>query len=225
MERPIIFSGAMIRAIIDGRKTQTRRVWKPRYHSDARLLRRDTVDSMPAAEAAAYLARVSVCPYGAPGDTLWVRETWRTLSCSRGAGEPCEVQYRAGGIEERAAKEPVGRDIIASERGPGESTDPLGRAWRPSIFMPRWASRLTLRIESVRVERLHDISEEDALAEGITWDPGPLTGPARSEFAAKWDTINGRRAPWASNPWVWVVTFAPSPRPRDGAVDSAQPQL
>lgn len=243
-ERPILFSGPMVRAILDGRKTQTRRVVNPQPTWIANSGRWEWPIPKSRVNAGCCTSVVTASrewweyltpsqyPYGQPGDTLWVRETWRTLSASGGGGEPREVQYRAGGIEDRPSRDPVGRDIIPSQRGPGEVLDPLGRAWRPSIFMPRWASRLTLRIKSVRVERLHDISEDDARAEGMTpcgrcsgsgIDPVRVGGvdpdwcsecgggsqciTFRDAFAQGWDTINGKRAAWASNPWAWLVSF------------------
>lgn len=127
--RPILFSAPMVRAILDGTKTQTRRALKGAQPADP-------VDRWLAA------GQVLRCPYGALGDTLWVRETWR--------GDP--VEYRAD----------------THSHGPADgSRDAESVNWRPSIFMPRWASRLTLRITEVRVERLQEISEDDAAAEGV----------------------------------------------------------
>jgi hypothetical protein len=152
------------------------------------------------------------CPYGVPGDRLWVRETWGGDDCSGYA-------YRADHPD------------WARFQGDGEQPD---SAWRPSIHMPRRASRLLLEVTSVRAERLHDISEEDAIAEGVAihvdatdCPPGmvrPLHQLTRSPmlhagikasaenayrwaYACLWESINGKRAPWASNPWVWVLSF------------------
>lgn len=130
------------------------------------------------------------CPYGQPGDRLWVREAWARDD------EDGQLMYRAD----------VGRDLCAD-------------AWRPSIHMPRWASRITLEVTAVRVERLQDISEADAQAEGVIpkWEPG-CSGrlmdafggfsfrPAASAYAELWEQINGPGA-WDANPWVWVVEF------------------
>lgn len=201
-EQPILFSGAMVRAILAGRKTQTRRAVK-----DAPL------------GAAAYCLGVYKgvwgihedvnrdegvhrfkCPYGVPGDRLWVRETWapsRALddvpTMRLASGFPCE--YRAGGTSIDGLERLV-------ERG----------GWRPSIFMPRKASRILLEVTEVRVERLQGISEADAMAEGVDAVsmadiPRQATMSRRADFAQIWDLINGKRAPWASNPWVWVVGF------------------
>ena len=198
-ERPILFSSEMVRAIIDGRKTQTRRVVKPQ----------------PAAGLP--------CPYGAPGDRLWVRETFASF---RAEGQP---------VTPRDARYVVLRDG-AQVYADGKTYPPLAAyaagafdaiKWRPSIHMPRWASRITLEVVSVRVERVQSITEEDARAEGVDWaaphpygerwdddreDPrevGYSTGGsfARDNFRRLWDSINGKRASWASNPWVWAVEF------------------
>ena len=192
-ERPILFSGPMVRAILEGRKTQTRRVLKPsaylrRYNDERRL----NLSEAQLLDAKAHAARVNIgrglpSPCGAPGDTLWVRETWAPSRFK--AGDP-NYAYRADG-----EREGVGR-------------------WRPSIHMPRRASRLTLRIKSVRVERLQEISEADAIAEGVLRTGGRAQlqpnhfRPARELFSELWDSINEDRAPWASNPWVWVVEFS-----------------
>ena len=179
-ERPILFSAEMVRAILDGRKTQTRRAIKPvptfngggACH-DADALQQDYVEP--------YWVFPKICKYGAPGDLLWVRETWFDPQMDGG-----RVLY--------AADQP--------------EVHPIHRR-RPSIHMPRWASRITLRITDVRVERLQDISEDDARAEG--W-PGPITEtgfPIASPlawFANVWTSINGAGA-CEANPWVWVIEF------------------
>ena len=171
-ERPILFSGPMVRAILDGRKTQTRRIVKPQ----------------PAAAPSVNKAQYWVgCPYGGVGTRLWVRETWRSISSGT----------REGGFDYRA------NDPSASGVG--------FTAWKPSIHMPRVASRITLEITAVRVERLKDISAEDAKAEGISnvFD-AVFLGKARSVeaacYATLWESINGEGS-WAVNPWVWVVEF------------------
>ncbi|AZG14967.1 hypothetical protein [Cupriavidus pauculus] len=227
-ERPILFSGAMVRAILDGRKTQTRRVVKPVpdiVHGD--IVARHTPKDM----ALGRLGEIIPCPYGAPGDRLWVRETFRFTSDFDGdsparVGERCidagytkpwaPIHYEADG--ER-------RDWMWVGTPPARDVSP-GKT-RVSIHMPRWASRITLEITSVLVERLNDCSEEDALAEGV-FKPGPSgnlpigpcvervsdgneivycqRGMATAEYRELWDQINGAGA-WAANPWVWVVEF------------------
>jgi hypothetical protein len=234
-ERPILFSGPMVRAILAGRKTQTRRLMTPPPSEFV-----PNENRHPPRHAAAYFdaycseARTESnprgmsdrwcwwtpddrqgpdwirCPYGAPGDRLWVRETWRRTSDVDGRDDILE--YKAGGT----------RLIVDSEAGltiaHGEhrATSVLP-TWKPSIYLPRWASRITLEVAGVRVERLQAISEADAVAEGVdgsetatapqdTVDVAGMT-PARGAFACLWESINGKRAPWASNPWVWVVEF------------------
>lgn len=223
-ERPIIFSAPMVQAILDGKKTQTRRVIKPQPESkiDALGKARDAVlrsggnvyfcdHSDTSAHDTPYV--LATCPYGQPGDRLWVRETW----CFRedpynedGEHDNTCVHYRADGYEVIALDDDGFRkwNKDRSEASP----------WRPSIYMPRWASRITLEITKVRVERLNDISESDARAEGITdggcWNCGesepcgcadPLPMPCDS-FARLWQQLHGD-ASWFSNPWVWVIEF------------------
>lgn len=180
-ERPILFSGPMVRAILEGRKTQTRRI----------LSARDLAEMQPDADtdepAVVQSLRFS------PGDRLWVKETFTRI---RGNG--IRLWYRADG-------EPLDRDGNVMPTTPGEPR------WASPLFMRRIDSRLTLEVTGVRVERLQDITEEDARAEGVepfdTGNAGDDRFSAREQFAALWDTINGKRAPWASNPWVWVVAF------------------
>jgi len=170
--RPILFSSPMVRAILDGSKTQTRRSF-------------------------AGTLGVTPCPYGVPGDRLWVRETF-VQGHPSDAGEvrydlPLRYWYRADGD----------LDMWAGEDGHAGDVP-----WRPSIHMPRAASRITLEITDVRVERLQAISEEDALAEGVPFvQNDPFERTARREFQDLWDSLNAKRAPWASNPWVWCLTF------------------
>jgi len=182
-ERPILFSGPMVRAILAGQKTVTRRV--------AKMTATGTVKE-PRGHRRWHPKDPDVwvaCPYGVPGDTLWVRETWGST-------------WQAG--EHRADAGIVYR-----------ATDPdwdtmTGWRWRPSIHMPRWASRLTLRVTSVRVERLQDITESDARLEGIT--DGGCANPrpdARDGFAGLWHDLNGYDGPnsWHANPYVWRIGF------------------
>jgi hypothetical protein len=181
----------MIRAILAGTKTQTRRVCK---HYGAMM---------------SHFEHAGPSPYGGVGDTLWVRETWAIhfmfddLSPAAAyAQHPDNRWYRADG------------DDALSDRGCPAS----GRRgkWRPSIHMPRAASRLTLRVTSVRVERLQEITDADAIAEGIVDARGTTTlhadEPLSSQlphlaFRALWESLNAERAPWASNPFVWVIAF------------------
>jgi hypothetical protein len=183
-ERPILFSGAMVRAILDGTKTQTRRIVKVRGLEFIGGKGQENDPSAwgypyPDREGYADLTDGIPCPYGKPGDCLYVRETWS----DRGDMRPF---YRAD-------QEPY---------------LPYGGRWKPSIHMPRWASRITLEVESVRVERLNDCSMDDALAEGVS-DRDPETGAwqnPKEEYADLWESINGPGS-WDANPLVWVVTF------------------
>ena len=195
-ERPILFSGAMVRAILEGRKTQMRRAVKlPADADDVSYWTTPTGRSQVgyADPGVNYWTtrgnHIDPCPYGQPGDRLWVRETFYP--------SPCDIPTFCGFY--RATDEE--RDV----------------KWKPSIFMPRALSRITLEVVGVRVERLQEISEADAIAEGIVplWlDGSPIrhdgTGAiCRSHFQNLWDSINGKRADaaWADNPWVWVVEF------------------
>ncbi|MDW9972060.1 hypothetical protein GOB98_18470 [Sinorhizobium meliloti] len=189
-DRPILFSGPMVRALLDGRKTQTRRMLKPQP------------DDILEGQIPRQL-RIAI------GDRLWARETWQGLSF--GDYQPtksrlCEVRY--------AATDPCA-DLDAEARG---------YPWRPSIFMPRWASRLTLIVTDVRVEQLQDISEADAIAEGIErhhsgWMPYSTAfyeadgvTPAnyhldpRESYRSLWNKINGFGA-WEANPWIACYSF------------------
>jgi hypothetical protein len=186
-ERPILFNGKMVRAILDGRKTQTRRVIKPQPLGIDQYTTWIVNDAWQT-------GHVDVdCPYGAPGDRLWVRETF-TAPMEYNGFKPSEL--------------PENCDFIYREESPGYRIKELGSRWFPSIFMPRWASRITLEVTAVRVERVQDISPKDALAEG---DVEALTNPRHKETSIDWyhnlwDSINGAGS-WASNPWVWVVEF------------------
>lgn len=195
-ERPILFSGSMVRAMLAGTKTQTRRA--------AKVESTLGIDSILAprragGHAATYLLpdqaaeAAACCPYGQPGDRLWVRETWcRKWDDERGFLDEC--WYRAS--------DPDVVSVDAMEKSP----------WKPSIHMPRWASRISLEITGVRVERLQDINEQDAAAEGVaTWAPGALSPDSLNadpsdQFRWLWCSINGPDS-WAQNPWVWVVEF------------------
>lgn len=199
--RPILFSGEMIRALLDGRKTQTRRVVKPQPPKDcydAAYWKPDPRISGSADPGFYYwdsngLQRI-LCPFGQPGNLLWVRETWRQ-------GFP-KTSF-SDGIIYRADK--------AKALGMQEYAD--HHKWKPSIHMKRKHSRLTLKITDVRVERVQDISEDDAIAEGvdaisIAAVPRQATWSRRGDFAQLWDTLNAKRSyGWDENPWVWVISF------------------
>jgi len=208
-ERPILFSAPMVRAILASEKTVTRRVVKPQPPHGCTY-------AINGAQSAAVCASVSQtgepmfvpptgrsknhllpCPYGAPGDRLWVRETWRAEELRGGVNEGLDgIRFAADN-----GFVPIENTLEASVRwGHAQS----GKAWRPSIHIPRWASRITLEVVSVRVERLCSLDDSEAIREGI-----PAAGDVRpfARFAELWDAINGDRAPWASDPWVWRVEF------------------
>lgn len=199
-ERPILFADAMARAVFRGKKSQTRRLVKTELEYDGGAYWQDKNGDLRPIESA--------CPYGAPGDRLWVRETWSRDGCQHKCGHlGCHTIYRADSIDAIGAYGCV--------------------KWKPSIHMPRWASRIDLEVTGVRVERLQGISEADAVEEGIREEgSGCICPPEKfedgvrycgacglrivdwvDEFAQLWDSINGARASWASNPWVWVVEF------------------
>ncbi len=193
-EHPILFSAPMIRAILDGRKTMTRRVIK----NVPEILM--IGQPLPELVEAYKNAWIKTCPYQ-PGDHLWVREAWGVA--------PCYNIYAPRNIPLSSR-----RHVDYKADGP-EYWGVHADKWRPSIFMPRWASRITLEVEAVRVERLQDITEEDAVAEGFVsqWDEDADSsyehGPsARELFAALWDSLNAKRNyGWVTNPFVWVITF------------------
>ena len=225
-ERPIIFSGGMVHAILEGRKTQTRRIVRPqpyfvpvREHWQWDGAHGHASWSGDRPQAAALLGLREHCPYGRPGDRLWVRETWRVSSSGRHYPSRWTTVY----VEWREQQKVRGRERGRQHRSEWFCTDDehdalMRRAygnnrsatWRPSIHMPRWASRITLEVTAVRIERLQDISEEDAIAEGFTPERGAVgqavrPGP-RDWFAKGWRKMHGEES-WDANPWVWVVSF------------------
>ena len=194
-ERPILFNGTNVRRLLDGRKTMTRRVvrWPPWVDDEDRL--KLSIQN-PATGLAFYSDGVPVkrftCPYGVPGDRLWVRETWKPGKS--GGGIP-RLEITFG-------------DSITWREGCPESM--AGGPWKPSIFMPKWACRLWLEVTDVRVERLQEITEEDAVAEGVERGRmGPISvWSYRAGFWTSWNAIYAKRGhSWESNPWVWVVSF------------------
>jgi hypothetical protein len=191
-ERPIVFSAPMVRAILEGRKTQTRRIVKTGFILEHCLFNLD--DGAIEVKAELCSGRVK-CPYGKTGDRLWVRETW--------AGKAV-LNWQMQGFDQETVEvfNPSCINYMASTPGV------FVKKWRSPIHMPRWASRITLEVESVKVERLNDCSLDDALAEGVSdrdQDTGAWQNP-KEQYADLWESINGPGS-WDANPWVWVVSF------------------
>ncbi|MFF6743141.1 hypothetical protein ACET5C_17155 [Pseudomonas aeruginosa] len=220
-ERPILFTGPMVRAILEGRKTVTRRVMKYQPHEDASVTvgnynitvvdRHGEQQPRPEAFGAWWSdgERGCICPHGQPGDRLWVREAWAA-----------DAQVDAIAPRDLSQGEPIWYPADFSVRQTGCSMISKGRG-RPSIHMPRWASRILLEITAVRVERLHDITEDQAEEEGVerpenitnvdVWDGAErelfnAMNQPRARFRRLWSDINGSES-WDANPWVWVVEF------------------
>ncbi|WP_225182133.1 ASCH domain-containing protein [Pectobacterium aroidearum] len=190
-ERPIIFNAEMVRAILDGRKTQTRRVVRHQPDEDG-LARLSGGPWMDTSE------KVYRCPYGEVGDRLWVREAFRVHSR---ATDVATLVYRAS---ERNSWTEQTRRVPVSACGKPVSPE----KWTPSIHMPRWASRITLEITAVRVERLASISNADAAKEGYPANPEPYGGQMDQWlwFRQLWDGIYPDKS-FKVNPWVWVIEF------------------
>lgn len=221
-ELPILFSTPMVRAILDGRKTVTRRVVKPQpphikywaltyfdcdKNGNPKIVCPDDTDN---SGIKAWADKVKVpCK---PGDRLWVRETWRPVNADK-FHEGAAIDYAAD----------WNADYFENSR---EKTCCNGGKWKPSIHMPKWAARIWLEVTAVRVERLQEISEEDAKAEGIKsyWaephrDVAPFIGAGkelgvdlchtrRKAFQQLWEHLNAKRGyGWNTNPWVWVIEF------------------
>ncbi|MDY6867005.1 MAG: hypothetical protein SVT56_03750 [Chloroflexota bacterium] len=256
-ERPILFSGEMVRAILEGSKTQTRRVIKPqpevKYVAGYGIGKNMCGDAWTPIQNNTPTEKdwkrfcsklIKYCPHGVVGDRLWVRETWRV----RGwwPDEPFNIQYRAdmshqqmqGDIDpdweeriwEQITEEMDSAGVPYDEDGVYQFEGEPPLKWRPSIFMPRAASRILLEVTDVRVERLQEISQNDARNEGVNvwwWkaaDGFAEIGPFDYEFNSKhvpenkrdykkgfidlWNSINAKRGySWDENPWVWVVKF------------------
>lgn len=199
-ERPILFSAPMVRALLAGTKTQTRREAK-------KLVRHPDLGNLYTAGALVMEHEPRhvierACPYGQPGDRLWVRESWMpdppiddSWASTQWAG--CR-DGKIAGVPERFRHPRFCNYAADWLHGPV--------SWTPSIHMPRWASRILLEITDVRVERLQDITRGDAMAEGCPFPNMANATSPRDWYAALWEEINGGGS-WDANPWVWVVEF------------------
>lgn len=218
-ERPIPFTGPEVLAVLEGRKTQARRPIKPQPS----VVEGGTAFFVGHGQGGpGSLDRIIRCPFGQPGDRLWVRETFSRRDDTR------IVAYRADGEcgawlddgdGERIWNRHGGIIEVPGSGGPSWGLANYGGRWRPSIHMPRWASRITLEVTRVRVERVQEISEEDAKAEGTlllvegvivpgSVPPERVALTHRDFFQDSWDRTYAKRGSWwASNPWVWVVEF------------------
>ncbi|HDE2636023.1 hypothetical protein WDU25_25080 [Klebsiella pneumoniae] len=208
-ERGMIFNAEMVRALLDGRKTQTRRPIKWKQTRFTEIGEREDGSKWPWSEDAEHACDFwHPCPFGAVGDRIWVREAFRVHSR---ATDVATLVYKAS--ERNSWTEQTRRVPVAVCNKPATP-----EKWTPSLHMPRWASRILLEITDVRVERLNAISEEDARAEGIIdggclncGEPEPC-GCANPEpdatdaFAYLWQSIYGQEN-WNANPWVWVIEF------------------
>lgn len=200
-ERQILFSTPMVRAILDGSKTQTRRMVKPQPVTLPDFNRGGLSICVGGSRYQAFTPSCPpvTCPFGRAGDRLWVRETW-CVGYADGCSGYSAIPW-TGADERRDGKLFYRADL---NEKPGEPCIP----WRPSIHMPRWASRITLEVTGVRIERLNDIREKDAWAEGCEGYDDDVSGGMSGyrEFCNLWESINGKGS-WDANPWVWVVEF------------------
>ena len=213
----LMFKGELVRAILDGRKTQTRRVVKGVGHDNCIEVRPPSKTKAGMVTHVLDAPKLGLCPMGNPGDLIYVRETWQHANYPLGPfQEGTTVFYRA--------------DYLNDPHGPDGEKSPEGkyRHWQPSIHMPKSAARIWLEITGVRVERLQDISEADAIAEGIErvddffgcacWkaygepDGADVVCPDDpiGSFRSLWDSTGGD---WQANPWVWVIDFKRTNKP------------
>ncbi|HEE1740611.1 TPA: morphogenetic protein [Klebsiella pneumoniae] len=202
-ERGMIFNGEMVRALLDGRKTQTRRIMAPQPADDIERC------IFPNPEAIGWKSSLRhkhgsttahFCHYGKPGDRIWVRETFQ--------GPLFDYDLMDSYCKDPTPFEKPEFCVYKADGVPApefyDANDELHCCWRPSIHMPRWASRILLEITDVRVERLRSMSQDDARAEGVIAASGPME--AGLAFRELWDSIYGEES-WKANPWVWVIEF------------------
>ena len=191
----MIFNAEMVRALLDGRKTQTRRPIKWKQTRFTEIGEREDGSKWPWSEDAEHACDFwHPCPFGAVGDRIWVREAFRVHSR---ATDVATLVYKAS--ERNSWTEQTHRVPVAVCNTPATP-----EKWTPSLHMPRWASRILLEITGVRVERLRSMSQDDARAEGVIAASGPME--AGLAFRELWDSIYGEES-WKANPWVWVIEF------------------
>ncbi|HGY4912789.1 TPA: hypothetical protein ACNU9R_002480 [Citrobacter freundii] len=225
-DRGMIFNGEMVRAILDGRKTQTRRPLKWKQTRFTEIGEREDGSNWPWSEDTEKVCdHWHPCPFGAVGDRIWVRETYQ--------GPLFDYEHMESYLEDSSKFEKPDFCMYRADGKPApefyDADDNLHCGWRPSIHMPRWASRITLEITDVRVERLNGISETDAEAEGINMEAlfdsqdcydciadHNMTGrpTAKGAFKYLWESIYGEEN-WQANPWVWVIEFKVVPYVQD----------
>lgn len=202
-EIPILFRGPMVRAILEGRKTQTRRLLKPprSRHSDFRVDPRSHWHDSPWPTASNDEGWYWLdSPYGLPGDRLWVRETWRPMGAFDTYSTP-ELSREFGNGQ-----------VLRRNLTYRADCDDGVSVWRSAIHIPRWASRITLEVTGIRVERVQDISQADSTAEGWVDQPERSPDPevhrdaARDWYSDLWCSLHGDES-WRANPWVWVIEF------------------
>ena len=202
-ERGMIFNGEMVRAILDGRKTQTRRPIKWKQTRFTEIGEREDGSKWPWSEDAEHACDFwHPCPFGAVGDRIWVRETFQ--------GPLFDYDLMDSYCKDPTPFEKPEFCVYKADGVPApefyDADDELHCCWRPSIHMPRWASRILLEITGVRVERLKSISDRDALREGCSTADMKSGDCVADVFARLWASIYGDES-WNSNPWVWVIDF------------------
>jgi len=191
-ERPIIFSSEMVRATLEGRKMQTRRVIKPQPAIKPRVFKNEDGVFYSLMDKCVY----QKSPFGTIGDRLWVRETW--FEWVKNNSEQLPYLYKAT----------IPSDDLEILRQSGHAFK-----WKPSLFMPRWASRISLEIINIRVERVQEITERDARDEGVEHPNIAVSPPStysdyKHKFKLLWDSINAKHGcGWDINPWVWAIEF------------------
>ena len=203
-EHPILFSGPLVRAILSGQKTQTRRLIRSRQPKPGHVWNECLCGEIDPTDRPCLTCSVRYGleePRYKVGDRLWVRETWRSVGWRPENGHWIEYAADNAKVWREAPKDVLSVDVY-NHAHPDR--------WRPSIHMPRWASRISLEVTEVRVQRIQEITEEDARAEGVPAIPrldGSDPRYYRQSFAALWDSLAPAGQEWADNPWVWAVSF------------------